>query len=153
MALPWDPTTGAYVPPGPLSSPIQNPLDPRNQAATVAAMANDREKRAALERAMMRAAALREEPLNAQGPGPLGVRQGVGPMGWAVSLADAVAGAIAEKRRKAATENVAGAQSEVAPATQEYVKNFLKGRPGGLYDTGYGLNHVAQGSPLSLSDF
>ena len=46
MALPWDPTSGAYVPPGPLANPVQSPLDPQNQANTLVAAAKDREARA-----------------------------------------------------------------------------------------------------------
>ena len=92
----------------------------------------------------MRAMALREEPLNAQGAGPFGARQGVGPAGWATTVGDVVAGVIAEKRRKKASEEETGAQAGVAPAASDYFNQFMKGRTGG------GSSYVSQGSPLSL---
>ena len=155
MALPWDTTTGAYVPSGPMANPIQNPLKNMQEQATLDSMAKQREKQAALERALMRAAALREEPLNAQGAGPFGARQGVGPAGWATTLGDVVAGVIAQKRREGKVKDVAGAQTEVTPAIQQYVRDYLNGAPGGMYGTGYGSNqsYVPQGSPLSLGSY
>jgi hypothetical protein len=159
MALPWDSSTGAYVPGSAtsgLANPVQNPLQSMQDQATLDAMAKHREKLAVLERALMRAAALKEEPLNAQGAGPFGSRQGVGPAGWATTLGDVVAGVIAQKRREGKVKDVTGAQTEVTPAIQDYVKNFLNGAPGGMYGTGYGSSnqsYVPQGSPLSLGSY
>ena len=151
MALPWDPATDAYVPnSAALANPVQSPLQSPQDQATIEAMGKRREKQALLERMRMMAQVLRDEQLNAQGAGPFGSRQGVGPAGWATTVGDVVAGVIAEKRRKKAAEEEAKAQAQVAPATQEYAKNFYQGAPGGLYGAGAGSSYVPQGSPLSL---
>jgi hypothetical protein len=81
-------------------------------------------------------------------------------MGWATTVGDLVGGLIAKSRRKAATEDTAGAYGAHSAANQALIENVLKNQPGGLYGTGYGmvadqlrkpdLNYVSQGSPLSL---
>ena len=136
MALPWDTTTGAYVPSGPMANPIQNPLKTMQEQATLDAMAKHREKQAALERALMRAPALREEPLNAQGAGPFGARQGVGPAGWATTLGDVVAGVIAQKRREGKVRGSHRGPDRGDASDSAICEDYLNGAPEGMYGTG-----------------
>ena len=131
--------------PSTVTNPIQNPLSP----AAFAAEAKDREARAKTIRMIMQAMALRDEPLNAQGAGPFGARQGVGPAGWATTVGDVVAGVIAEKRRKKATEDVTNAQSQEAPAASDLFQNVMSGRVN-PYSSNNSPPYVSQGSPLSL---
>jgi len=158
MALPYDPSTGAYVSGSamgaiPPVAPVANPLQPLHDAATLAAMAKQREAATKLQQMLLRAQVLKDQPLYAQGEGPLGVTIGQGPGGWATALGSMVAGVLAKKAHEKAGEGTAGALGELGPATQVLAENYIQGSPGGLYDTGYGMGKprpVAQGSPLSL---
>lgn len=135
-------------------SGVQSPF--AGDAATLAAMADARAKQTALQQVLHRAAVLREEPMNAQGQGPLGARQGVGPAGWAVTAADAIAGAIAKNRRQQAAIDVTKAMGALSPAEQEYVNQYLKSDPASMQNgPRYGkpdMSYVPQGSPLSLGN-
>lgn len=152
MALPWDSTTGAYSSGAGMANPVQNPLMPSQDQAVLNAMAEARAKRARLEQMIHMANVLKDEPLNARGAGPMGVRQGVGPMGWAVTLADAVAGAIAKKKREQAAQGVTGAMGPLSEAEQKYVHEYLT-TPDPSEVPRYGrspMSYVPQGSVLSL---
>lgn len=156
MALPYD-AAGNYIPGSAMGAvaPIQNPLQPLQDAQTVAAMAKQREAATKVKQAFLRAQVLKDQPLYAQGAGPLGVTIGQGPGGWATAIGSMVAGILAKKAHEKAGEDVSGALSPESQATQEYVQNFLRGAPGGMYGSGYGRpqpSYVAQGSPLSLGD-
>ena len=155
MALPFDPSTGAYVPGSAMGAvpPVAPIHDPLQDARTLAAMAKQREAATKLQQMLLRAQVLREQPLYAQGEGPLGVTIGQGPGGWATAIGSMVAGVLAKKAHEKAGENTAGALGEMGPAAQALAENYIQGSPGGLYGTGYGLaqpSFVSQGSPLSL---
>lgn len=146
---------GVLAAPPTNTNPIQNPLASPDDA-TVAAMAEARAKQSALQQALHRAAVLREEPLNAKGQGPMGARQGVGPMGWAVTLGDVVAGVIAKKKRERAGQEVTGAMGPLSASEQEYINQYLKSDPATMQALPrYGKpasSYIPQGSPLSLGD-
>ena len=150
----FDPSAGVLAAPPTTTSPIQNPLAPQSpDAATLAAMAEARAKQMALQKALYRAQVLREQPGGgfAQGAGPLGIRMGVGPMGWMTSLGDAVAGVITRGKQKKSGEEVTGAMGELSPAEQAYVEQYLRGDE--TPRTGRSpMSYVPQGSPLSLSN-
>jgi len=158
MALPWD-SAGNYVSGSamgavPPVAQVQNPLQPLHDAATLASMAKQREAATKLQQMLLRAQVLKDQPLYAQGEGPLGVHIGQGPGGWATAIGSMVAGVLAKKAHEKAGEGVSGALGELGPATQTLAENYVNGDPGGLYGTGYGLPQkprpVAQGSQLSL---
>lgn len=158
MAPFFDPSAGMFGSPagsgvlanplalgGPISNPVQSPYDPQLAAAAEKANAEERLKSSALKQALFRAAALREQPLFAQGGGPLGIRIGQGPGGWAVSIGDLVGGLMAKKKLDEATAGVTGAQEALTPtenATNAAVnaarRQFVP---------------VAQGSQLSSWDY
>jgi hypothetical protein len=161
MALPFDPSSGAYIPgSGVLAQPttITNPLDPQNAQATLAAMAQARAKDTALKQQLLRAQVLKAqtEPDAVKGGGPSGIRIGQGPMGWAVSLGDLAAAYVRKKALQKGGEGVIQATGELSPAEQEYVNQYLNSDPSmpqaapryGKPATAY----IAQGSPLSLSN-
>jgi hypothetical protein len=154
-----NPMLGALAQPTTITNPVQNPLAGGN--FDYGLMAQQRAALNELQKTYMRAQALKEEPLNAKGTGPFGARQGVGPMGWATTVGDLVAGLIAKGRRKAATEETAKASGAESQANQALIANVLQNQPGGPYGNSYGpgianqlrrpdLNYVSQGSPLSL---
>ena len=158
MALLYDPAPFMPVPP---VAQVQNPLKPTQDAKTLAAMAEQRKAATKLQQALLRAQVLREQPLYAQGAGPLGITIGQGPGGWAQAIGSAVAGILAKKAHEKAGEETAGALGEVGPATQTLAENYIQGSPGGLYNTGYGpaaaqppgpqlvQRPIYQGAPLS----
>ena len=138
--------SGVLAIPPTATNPLQNPLaaQPMNQAAGLeAANAQERLKRNALQQAIFKAMALREQPNYAKGAGPLGIRIGEGPGGWAVSIGDLIAGLSARGKQNKATGEVTGGMGDLAPAENA---------------TNTALNAVRrqfipQGSPLSLSDY
>lgn len=163
MAYNFDPGAGMFgTPPGAgvLAQPatITNPLAPpmtapAPDAATLQAMAEARAKNMLLEKALFRKQALMEQPGGgfAQGAGPLGIRQGVGPGGWMTSLADAVAGLITRGKQDKNNEEVTAAMGALSPAEQAYVEQYLKGDAASLPRTGRApMSYVPQGSPLSI---
>lgn len=158
MALPFDPSTGAYVSGSAMGSlqpvnPVESPL--QHQMQLMAAMAEQRAKDTALKQQVLRAAALKAmtDPDQVKGGGPVGIRIGQGPGGWATSLGDLGAAIIRAKALKKGAAGIIEATGELGPATQTLAENYLQDAPGGLYNSGYGMGQprpVSQGSPLSL---
>jgi len=157
LSFPFDRLAGPgneALPPVAPVRPIESPLKPIYEARTLAAMAKQREADTKLKQALLRAQVLREQPLYAQGEGPLGVTIGQGPGGWAPAIGSMVAGILAKKAHEKAGEASAAALGELGPSTQSLAENFIQGSPGGLYGSGYGFPQparpVPQGTPLSL---
>jgi len=143
--------------------PIQNPLSVSSQDEKTLKLS--KEQRAALtklQQTLIRAQLLKEQPLYAQGPGPLGIMIGQGPGGWAPAIGSAIAGVLAKKAHEKAAEEQVGATGELGPATADFLESLFRGAPNGLYGTGYGSataqppgpqlqrpqQPVYQGSPL-----
>lgn len=85
-----------------------------------------------LNSSAFRAQSLRGDRNYAPGTGPLGIRVGEGPGGWAVSLADSVNNALNYKEQKARDEALSKALKDLQEA---------KG--------GFGVEAVSQGTPLT----
>lgn len=109
-------TPGAGVLAPALSNPVQSPYDPALAAQVEAANAKEKASRSGLQQALFRAAALRGQPLFAKGGGPLGIRIGEGPGGWAVSIGDLIGGLMAKKRLDESTQGVTSGMEQLAPA-------------------------------------
>ena len=144
---------------GILSQPatITNPLAPQQSpdAATLQAMAEQRAKQMALQKALYRAQVLREQPGGgfAQGAGPLGARHGVGKYGWMTTLGDTIAGIIGKKRQGESSDEVTGALAAASPADQRLAEELLRGDPNSLPRYGRrAMEYVPQGSPLSFGN-
>ena len=150
----------SYGSSGVLAQPatITNPLEQQQQspdAAGLAAMAEARARNTALQKALYRIKALQDQPGGgyAQGTGPLGIRQGVGRLGWMTSLGDAVAGVLSRKEQEGAHEDVTAAMGPLSDAEQAYIEEFLKS-DGSQPRTGRSpMSYVPQGTPLmGMSD-
>jgi len=132
----------------PTASPLQNPVDPAAVAALEQANAGERLKKSALQQALFRAAALREQPNYAAGAGPGGIRIGQGPGGWAVSIGDLIAGLMARGKQDKSTEGVTAGMGDAAGAQNNTfgAYNALRRKEGGQQ------SYVPQGTPLSFGD-
>lgn len=145
MAL-FDPSAGMYgTSPGAgvMTPAIQNPLAPQASDAALRELLqrilSERAANIPAQQAAFRSAALRQDqPFYAEGSGPLGIRQGVGPGGWATSIGDAVFGVMGRKRQEAADEKRLAAQADLMKKQNETYEKL-----------GQALNSVSQGSPLS----
>jgi len=139
--LPPAPGAGVMAPPGPVApvAPIQPPLGMGVESAN----AKERLKRNALEQAIFKIMALREQPLFARGAGPLGIQIGQGPGGWATAIGSAVAGVLGKKALDEATAKAMGLQGPLAEAENETNAAINAARR---------QQFIPQGTPLSLSD-
>lgn len=134
---------------GVLANPVQNPI---GQAPQQNLPANWQEvlknlgalwgAQGQLGPAMFKAMTLRhDQPYNAKGAGPLGIRIGEGPGGWAVSIGDLVAGLKGRKMQEEADAKAMAAQKALAEASGGYAQEKLRFP-----------NFVPQGAPIGGVD-
>lgn len=140
--MPAPSALGALFPISPVE-PIQAPQD---VTGVVRALSEARKKNTALQQQLLRAQAIRDQ--QAQGLGPGGAQQGVGPGGWAITAADAINRALERKSQNDAAARVAAAMGEQSPAVTSLQAEYLKGQPN-KYKLKDMQEFVPQGAPMA----